>query len=120
MEDTNGSLIVPDILLLPMHRLQYTEFVRKVAAANAEVNVDFYRMRSLWGSIISTAYGHECECKQQKMLRAVSLLLANLTLALICLWVGPRCWSHRISSASGGWESQHFVRQEAFGISQKQ
>ena len=85
MEDVSGVLVVPDILLQPMRVVQYQDFMRKVIIANAPVEVDLLRMRSLWASVISMAYSHECECERQKMLAMVSypylqIIFRHLTL----------------------------------------
>ena len=82
-----------------MKSLQYDEFVKKVVVANAPLEVDLLRMRSLWASVISMAYNHECECEREKKLAEVGLPYLKLSSGgnLIQSGVVKKPEGHRIS-----------------------
>lgn len=78
MEDANGrTVIVPGVKLLPMDRLQYGTFVKKVLTANEHLAMNVDGMRSLWESVVNRVYYFECVCTRAQMLAVVSTSLTQ-------------------------------------------
>lgn len=79
MEDVNGVLLVPHILLVPMSQISYKKFVKDVVIANAPLEIDIYRMKLLWSATVTNAYDYECKCKREAVLAEVGQSMGNIS-----------------------------------------
>lgn len=62
-----GDIIVPDVRMLPLHRISYPEIARKVLAANPKKKLQKLDMEDLWDGIIDSIYEFETLWEQKKM-----------------------------------------------------
>lgn len=72
MEHSDGVLLVTDVLLYPLDKLEFTEFARKILAVNEGVEIRLLRMRRLWAAVINIIFDYECACKLKEKIVAVS------------------------------------------------
>lgn len=69
-----GDIIVPDVRLLPLHRISYPETARKVLAANPKKKLQKHEMEDLWDGIMYHVFNFEVTLWKQKKNEVVCLV----------------------------------------------
>lgn len=61
-----GNIIVPDLNLLPLHRISYVALAKEILIANPKKKLQKHEMDSLWNGIMSTIYDFEATLWDRK------------------------------------------------------
>lgn len=62
----HGDVIVPDVVLRPLHRISYLDLVRKVLAANPTKDLDMFILCELWDALLTKVYYYEFNWRELK------------------------------------------------------
>ncbi|KAF6221868.1 hypothetical protein HO133_001836 [Letharia lupina] len=62
----HGDVIVPDIVLRPLHRVSFLHLVRKILAANPTKTLDLFVLYDLWDAILTKVYDYEYDWREDK------------------------------------------------------
>ena len=81
------DIIVPDILLRPLHRISYLDLVRKILVANPTKMLELSVLHELWDAILNKVYDYEYKCREDKKLE-VGLPLIMTIVPLLTLIAG--------------------------------
>lgn len=62
----HGDVIIPDILLRPLHRISYLDLIRKIMTANPTKDLDLFVLYDLWEDILTKVYDYEYSWRDDK------------------------------------------------------
>lgn len=88
MQDIDGELVVPDVLLAPIQEIAFVNFTLRVLVANPFEVIDHDRMMDLFSAIIFKIYDFENDsAKKSKLDEVVIGIIGHwkrLTVDFIC------------------------------------
>lgn len=93
-----GDVILPDVVLRPLHRISYLDLVRKVLATNPTKDLDMFILCELWDALLTKVYDYEFNWRELKKVE-VGFIYFSLTkiiqsLANSCCRVEQRTIPH--------------------------
>ncbi len=65
---THGDIIIPDILLRPLHRVSFLSLIRKILTVNSCQKLGLSVLQELWVAVLDKVYGYEYKWQEDKKL----------------------------------------------------